>query len=224
MRLKRILWLLSVATVLGVGGTWIVAQVYEAPVMMSQGGSQAYAAMNRYDVPYVPTPEPVVEKMLELAKVQKDDVVYDLGCGDGRIVITAARQFGARGVGVDIDPQRIKESNENARKAGVTDRVKFVQGNLFNVDLKEATVVTLYLLPEINLKLRPKLFRELKPGTRVVSHDFDMADWKPEKTVRLKVQRDHVLYYWTMSEKKDQPVFKEESPKEPSAAGARSSG
>ena len=174
-------------------------------------------------MPDVPTPEPVVEEMLKVAKVDKDDVLYDLGCGDGRIVITAAQQYGTRGVGVDLDPQRIRESNANARKARVTDRVKFVRGDLFKMDLKEATVVTLYLLPEINLKLRPKLFRELKPGTRVVSHDFDMADWRPEKTVRMKVQRDHVLYYWTIPEKKDQPVFKEQDSKESSAAGAGSS-
>jgi ubiquinone/menaquinone biosynthesis C-methylase UbiE len=134
-------------------------------------------------------------------------VVYDLGCGDGRIVITAAKRYGARGLGVDLDPQRIKESNANARKEGVTDRVKFIEGDLFKVNLKDATVVTLYLLPEVNLRLRPKLFRELRPGTRVVSHDFDMGEWKPEKTVTVRDQREHTIYFWTIPDKKKQPVF-----------------
>ena len=121
------------------------------------------------DVPYVPTPEDVVEAMLKLANVTKNDVVYDLGCGDGRIVITAAQKYGARGVGVDINPERIQDSNANAKKAGVTDRVKFVQQDLFETDFREATVVMLYLLPDVNLRLRPKLLSELKPGTRIVS-------------------------------------------------------
>ncbi|HET9478619.1 MAG TPA: class I SAM-dependent methyltransferase, partial [Pyrinomonadaceae bacterium] len=130
------------------------------------------------DVPYVPTPQNVVDEMLKLAKVTKDDVVYDLGCGDGRLVITAVKKFNAkRGFGVDIDPQRITESNANAKAAGVTDRVEFAVQDLFQTDLKDATVVTLYLLPEVNLRLRPKLLNELQPGTRVVSHSFDMGDW-----------------------------------------------
>lgn len=132
------------------------------------------------DVPYVPTPEEVVRGMLELAQVGPDDLVYDLGSGDGRIVIMAAKEFGARGVGVDIDQQRIAEANENARAAGVADKVKFIRADLFEVDLRPATVVTLYLLPEVNLRLRPKLLRELRPGTPVVSHRFDMGDWPPE--------------------------------------------
>jgi len=147
------------------------------------------------DVPYVPTPQAVVDEMLKLAEVGKGDVIYDLGCGDGRIVITAAQKHGARGVGVDIDPQRIAESNENARKAGVTDRVKFMVQDLFTTDFKEATVVTLYLLPDVNLKLRPKLLRELKPGTRIVSHAFDMGDWKPDKTVQVE---GRTIYYWVV--------------------------
>ena len=138
------------------------------------------------DVPYVPTPQAVVDEMLKLANVTKNDVVYDLGCGDGRLVITAVQKFGAkRGVGVDIDPQRIAESNENAKAAGVTDRTKFVVQDLFQTDFKDATVVTLYLLPEVNLRLRPKLMADLKPGTRIVSHAFDMGDWQPEKTVTV---------------------------------------
>ncbi|BAU48416.1 RNA methyltransferase [Sulfurifustis variabilis] len=132
------------------------------------------------DVPYVPTPEEVVRGMLELAKIGPDDLVYDLGSGDGRIVIMAAKEFGARGVGVDIDPDRIAEANENARAAGVADKVRFIQSDLFEVDLRPATAVTLYLLPEVNLRLRPKLLEELRPGTPVVSHRFDMGDWTPE--------------------------------------------
>jgi SAM-dependent methyltransferase len=153
------------------------------------------------DVPYVPTPQEVVDEMLTLANVTKDDVVYDLGCGDGRLVITAVKKFGAkRGVGVDIDPERIRESNENAKVAGVTDRVEFRVQNLFETDFKEATVVTLYLLPDVNLKLRPKLLAELKPGTRIVSHAFDMGDWKPEKTVTVEPGKQRV-YFWTVPAK-----------------------
>lgn len=133
-------------------------------------------------VPYVPTPQEVVERMLALAKVTASDYVIDLGSGDGRIVITAAKKFGARGFGVDIDPQRVAESNENARKAGVADRVTFYQRDLFETDLGEATVITMYLLPRVNLALRPRLL-ELKPGTRIVSHDFSMEDWQPDAHV-----------------------------------------
>ena len=145
------------------------------------------------DVPYVPTTHELVERMLTLAQVKKTDVEYDLGCGDGRIVVMAAQKFGARAVGVDIDPERIKEANENAKKAGVTDRVKFVQGNLFDADVKPATVVTLYLLPGVNLKLRPKLLKDLKPGTRIVSHSFDMGEWKPEKEETVNGSQ---IYLW----------------------------
>jgi SAM-dependent methyltransferase len=151
------------------------------------------------DVPYVPTPQEVVDEMLKMAAVGKNDVIYDLGCGDGRIVITAAQKYGARGVGIDIDPQRIAESNANAQKAGVTDRVKFMEQDLFTADFKQATVVTLYLLPAVNLKLRPKLLAELKPGTRIVSHAFDMGDWKPDKT---SVVDGRTIYYWVVPEKK----------------------
>jgi SAM-dependent methyltransferase len=178
----------------GVVGTGLAPLVFDRP------GYEVRAQEVRRDVPYVPTPEPVVAEMLKLAAVTKEDVVYDLGCGDGRIVITAAQKYGARGVGVDIDPQRIKESNENAQKAGVTDRVKFLQQDLFTVDLKDATVVTLYLLPEVNLRLRPRLLAELRPGTRVVSHAFDMGDWKPEKTVKVD---GRTVYFWTIPARKD---------------------
>lgn len=154
------------------------------------------------DVPYVPTPNEVVVRMLELAKVQKDDVLYDLGSGDGRIVITAAQKYGTRGTGIDINPERIREANANAQAAGVTDRVQFRQQDLFKTDLSDATVVTLYLLPDINVKLRPQLFRQLKPGTRIVSHDFDMGEWKPERVVQVQgPNRQHTLYYWVVPEK-----------------------
>src|SRR5258706_2616443 len=133
------------------------------------------------DVPYVPTPDDVVETMLKLAGVKKTDVVYDLGCGDGRIVIAAAKNYGARGVGIDINPVRIAEAKENARKAGVERLVRFEEKDLFQADIHEATVVTLFLLPTVNMKLRPKLLQDLKPGTRVVSNTFDMGDWKPDK-------------------------------------------
>lgn len=153
------------------------------------------------DVPYVPTPQNVVDEMLTLANVTKNDVVYDLGCGDGRLVITAVKKFGAkRGFGVDIDPQRIAESNANAKSAGVTDRVSFAVQDLFQTDLKEASVVTLYLLPAVNLKLRPKLLSELRPGTRVVSHSFDMGDWKPEKTLVVQ-PGGQILHLWIIPEK-----------------------
>ncbi len=156
-----------------------------------------------FDVPYVPTPQPVVDGMLKLAKVTASDVVYDLGCGDGRIVITAAKDFGATGVGVDIDPLRIKEANANAKKAGVTDKVKFIKGDIFKTDFSKATVVMLYLLPEINLRLRPQLLEQLKPGTRIVSHVFNMGDWKPQETIYVNGSSIHV---WTVPADKKIPT------------------
>src|SRR5262249_42606958 len=134
--------------------------------------------------------------------VKPDDVLYDLGCGDGRIVITAAKRFGIRGVGIDLDPQRIAEAQENARQAGVAERVRFIEGDLFDADIKEATVMMLYLLPEVNLRLRPKLLSDLKPGARIVSHNYDMGDWKPEQTAKLTVEGvEHVVYLWTVSKR-----------------------
>jgi precorrin-6B methylase 2 len=146
-------------------------------------------------VPYVPTPPEVVEAMLKLAGVKRGDVVYDLGCGDGRIVVMAAEKFGARAVGIDLNPERIKEAEENARKAGVTDRVKFVQKDMYEADVSEATVVTLYLLTSANMKLRPKLLSQLKPGSRVVSQSFDMGDWKAEKEILAEGRR---VYLWVV--------------------------
>ena len=140
------------------------------------------------EVPYVPTPVEVVMEMLKMANVGKNDVLYDLGCGDGRIVITAAKEFGCRGVGIDIDPQRIRESQSNAIEAGVSDKVKFIEKDLFEAKISDATVVTLYLLSEVNLRLRPKLLRELNPGTRVVSHEFTMGEWDPDATTSVKTE------------------------------------
>jgi SAM-dependent methyltransferase len=146
------------------------------------------------EVPYVPTHEKVVAEMLKVAEVGKNDILYDLGSGDGRIVITAAKEFGTRGVGVDIDPARIREARDNAVKAGVADKVKFLQQDLFETDIREATVVTLYLLPEVNRRLRPKLFSDLKPGTRVVSHNHDMGGWAPLKTLNVHVPQEHTIF------------------------------
>jgi SAM-dependent methyltransferase len=150
----------------------------------------------KLDVPYEPSSEEVVKAMLDIAQVGKDDLVYDLGCGDGRIVIAAAQKAGAQGVGVDLDPERIKESFENARKANVTHRVQFFQQDLFETDIRKATVVMLYLWPEVNLKLRPKLLRELKPGTRVVSHSHDMGNWRHDQTIGTP--DGHKVYFWVI--------------------------
>jgi SAM-dependent methyltransferase len=146
------------------------------------------------DVPYVPTPHPVVVAMLELAEVRPDDVVYDLGSGDGRIVITAAKEYGIRkGVGVDIDPERVREARAGASRAGVEDRVTFLERDLFEIDLSEATVVTLYLGQDVNLMLRPKLRSQLRPGSRIVSHDFSMDDWYPDE---MQVVNGRTIYLW----------------------------
>lgn len=151
------------------------------------------------DVPYVSTPHTVIYAMLDLAKVNQNDVVYDLGSGDGRIVITAAKSAGARGTGVELRPELVQRSRENAKRAGVDDRVRFLQQDIFQTDLSEATVVMLYLLPEINIKLRPKLLRELKPGTRIVSHSFDMGLWKPDRVLQVHGNGgQYTLYYWVV--------------------------
>jgi precorrin-6B methylase 2 len=148
------------------------------------------------DVIFVPTPQDVVDAMLEVGKVRKGDVLYDLGSGDGRIPITAAQKYDiARGVGIDINPERVREANENRLKAGVADRVSFLNADLFEADLSDATVITLYLLPALNLKLLPKLLKEVKPGTRIVSHAFDMGTWKPEQTLELGSRS---VYFWTI--------------------------
>lgn len=149
----------------------------------------------KLDVPYVPTPEEVVDEMLRVANITKTDVLYDLGSGDGRIVITAAKRYGARGVGIDIDPERVREARENARQAGVEHLVRFIQGDLFTADLRDATVVSMYLLPEVNVKLRPKLLAELRPGTRIVSHNYDLGDWAPKERISVGPR---TVYYWVV--------------------------
>jgi tRNA G37 N-methylase Trm5 len=154
-------------------------------------GSQGWTP----DVIYVPTPHEVVEDMLRLAGVKRGDILYDLGSGDGRIPIAAAKKYGIRATGIDIDPDRIEVANLNARQAGVTRLVEFRQGDLFKADIRDATVVTLYLLPDINLKLRPRLWAELKPGTRIVSHQFDMGDWPPDRKLQ---SNGRMVYFWTV--------------------------
>ncbi len=151
------------------------------------------------DVPYVPSPNPVVDAMLKLADVKNTDTVMDLGCGDGRIVIAAAKTFGARGVGVDLNPERVEEARANAKSAGVEDKVRFEENDLFKADISKASVVTLYLLPGVNERLKPKLLADLKPGTRVVSHSFDMGDWRPDKE---EVVDGRHIFLWVIPEKK----------------------
>jgi precorrin-6B methylase 2 len=165
-------------------------------VRLAQSGAPA----RKPDVLYVPTPEDVVAAMLKLAKVTRKDVVYDLGSGDGRIVIMAATRYGARGVGIDIDAERVREAAARVRAANLDGRVKIVHGDLFEIDIREATVVTLYLSEKLNRKLRPRFLAELKPGTRIVSHHFDMGDWKPDETVKVG---DTTIYLWRIPERKE---------------------
>jgi SAM-dependent methyltransferase len=183
-------------------GSILLAVVAVGGVADIGGAQQPPAAppvLRPPDVRYEPTPMEVVQAMLRLAKVTASDVVYDLGCGDGRIVITAVRQFGARGVGVDIDPVRITESRENARQANVTDRIRFLNEDLFVTDVSDATVVTLFLSAELNLAVRPKLLRELKRGTRIVSYWHEMGDWTPQEAVRVRSGNRQVpIFLWTV--------------------------
>ena len=187
--------------------SWLVAAVCLVVVTVSAGralsaSGQDYPKPKRApDIFFVPTPTEVVDAMLKVAQVGKNDTVYDLGCGDGRIVATAARDFGARGVGIDIDPQRVAESLRTVKTFGVSDRVKIMEADIFETPIGDATVVTLYLLPSLNVKLMPKLKKELKPGTRIVSHDFDMmGQWEPEKHVEVvdKEGMRHDVYFWTI--------------------------
>ena len=153
-------------------------------------------AQPRLDVPYVPTPDAVVAGMLKTAGTAPDDIVYDLGSGDGRIVVAAVRDFGARlAVGVDIDPRRVAQGRANAAKAGVGDRTRFVEGNVFTFDFSQATVLTMYLFPSVNRKLRPRILADLRPGTRVVSHRFHMGEWAPDRTVTIG---DRQIYFWVV--------------------------
>jgi ribosomal protein L11 methylase PrmA len=179
----------------------VAAAVLVAVPAFSTAQPQPRKPSQQPDVIFVPTPHEVVDDMLRLANVKKGDILYDLGSGDGRIAIAAAKKYGVKAVGIDIDPDRIREATENARKAGVTNLVEFRQEDLFKADFREATVVTLYLLPDLNVKLRPRLWEDLKPGTRIVSHQFDMGTWKPDK--RLE-SNGRVVYFWTIPEKKKQ--------------------
>jgi trans-aconitate methyltransferase len=181
--------------------TWVIASSGLAQ-------DQEKEEERRPDVIFVPTPYPVVEKMLELAEVKPTDVVYDLGCGDGRIVVTAAKKHGVRAVGFDVDPQRIKESTENVFKNGVEHVAAIWKWDIFKLDLSKANVVTLYLLPDLNVKLMPQLGK-MKPGSRIVSHDFNMRGAKPKKTVRILAkddngfEREHTVYLWVVPWEKD---------------------
>jgi SAM-dependent methyltransferase len=167
-----------------------------AAVLLTLPATAQSPPTRKADVLYIPTPQHVVDAMLELAQIKADDVVYDLGSGDGRIVITAAKKYGAKGVGIEIDPALVQRARQNAEDAGVADRVRFVSENLFDADLSDATVVTLYLLQSLNERLRPKLVRELKPGARVVSHVFNMGpEWPPEKTVTVDGSR---IFLWSI--------------------------
>ena len=170
--------------------------------------ASAQDALKELDTPYVPTPQVVVDRMLELAQLKAGETVIDLGSGDGRIMIEAASKYGARGFGVEIDPLLVKRSNENARLAGVADRVRFLQQDLFKTDFHEANVLTLYLLPDVNLALRPKILAELKPGARVVSNDYGMGDWRPdaEETIaapdkKVGARKESQVYLWTVPAK-----------------------
>ena len=178
---------------------WTAAAVLPALVLLAQPSFNLVAAQDPESLaPYVPTPQEVVNRMLELAEVTSDDVVYDLGCGDGRIVITAALRYGARGVGIDFDPERIAEANANAELQGVEDLVTFIQQDAMTAAVSDATVVTLYLLSSSNRKLRPILTRQLAPGSRIVSHAFRMGDWDPEETVNFPDDRGNMrtLHLW----------------------------
>ncbi|MGH9255954.1 MAG: SAM-dependent methyltransferase [Vicinamibacterales bacterium] len=175
--------------------TCVLSLAIVAALAAAAWAQTAPAPLRSPDVIFVPTPQEVVDAMLKLAKVGANDVVYDLGSGDGRVPITAARTYGARGVGIDIDPQRIKEATENLKTAGVGDKVRFLNQDLFATNISEATVVTLYLLPSLNLKVLPKLNAELKPGTRIVSHAFDMGDIKPQQTMNVN---GRTIYLWTV--------------------------
>ena len=178
---------------------WLRFSIGVLLLLAAAGAVAQQKPLRAPDVPFEPSPQHVVDQMLKLAEVRKSDVVYDLGCGDGRIVITAAKEYGARGVGIDIDPQRVAESLANARAAGVADRVTFRNEDLFEADISGATVVMLFLWPEVNLKLRPKLLRDLKPGTRVVSYYWNMGDWVAEKELEID---GHPVYLWIVPAKR----------------------
>jgi SAM-dependent methyltransferase len=194
----------------GIGETILDARQDEKPKDKSvkKPGKEKDQANPEPDVPYWPTPPAVVDRMLELAKVKKGDVVYDLGCGDGRILVTAAKRYGVRGFGFDIDPDQVKESIENVKKNKVEDLVTIKKADIFTLDLKDASVVTLYLMPELNVRLMPQL-EKLKPGSRIVSHDWDMKGAKPNEIVTLRaknamgLERVHKIYLWVVPWEKE---------------------
>jgi SAM-dependent methyltransferase len=170
-----------------------------AAALLLAFAAQAQTTLRAPDVRYEPSAPPIVQAMIELGAVRPGDVVYDLGCGDGRVVIAAVRERGASGVCVDIDPRRIAEARDNARLAGVAARIRFLNEDLFQTDISDASVVMLFLWPDVNEKLLPKLLRELKPGTRIVSHEHLMGSWKPERTLRVRTgMRVHPVYRWTV--------------------------
>ena len=173
---------------------------------VSIAAAQSKQPQRAPDVPYLPTTEPAVQAMLKLAGVKSGDIVYDLGCGDGRIVVAAAKDFGARAVGIDINPERIAEARANAKKAGVENRVRFEEADLFTADIHEATVVTLFLLSSVNQRLRPRLQQELQPGTRIVSNTFDMGEWKPDREANVEGVDENSyfsrkLFLWTVPQR-----------------------
>jgi len=183
---------------------FVVAAMLSASLALAQNAGR----FRKPDVPYIPTTETAVKAMLELADVKSSDIVYDLGCGDGRIVIAAAKSYGARGVGIDIDPVLVREAKKNARQAGVEKRVEFREQDLFQANFREATVVTLFLLPAINKRLLPQL-EALKPGTRIVSNTFEIGDWKPVKEIVAKEDPGDDYYFgsrrlflWIVPERK----------------------
>jgi SAM-dependent methyltransferase len=179
----------------GAGALWLARTAPAALLLAPQVARPRDEPARHLDVPYVPTPMPVVDAMLDLARVKKDDTLYDLGCGDGRIVVRAASRFGCRGVGVDLNPERVTEARANADREKVTALTRFEVGDVFEFDFSQASVVTMYLLPSVNMKLRPRLLKELKPGSRIVSHDFDMGDWTPQITRDLGRSR---IFLWTV--------------------------
>jgi precorrin-6B methylase 2 len=194
-------WLLPFGLVAFLVSTgWLVSE--SIGLKTSSDGLFAQTQQGEFEskkiVPFVPTPQEVVEGMLELAQVNKGDVVYDLGSGDGRIVITAAKKYGTQAVGFEIDPERIKESRESIRKQGLEKLAEVREQDILTVDLSRANVLTMYLLPSVNLKLRPKILSEMAPGSRVVSHAFDMGDWKPDKVVQVNGRN---VYYWTVPQR-----------------------
>jgi len=203
-RLRRLLLVVgSLLVLLAAGPLPGTAQVPEEdPSSSTSPSTTTPGDTTDKDVPYVPTTQSVVTRMLEVADVSDEDVVYDLGSGDGRIPITAAEQFGARGFGVEIDSNLVEKARANAREAGVEERVRFRQGDMFNTDLSDATVVALYLWPEMNVQLRPKLLKELDPGDRIVSHDFRMGDWEPDRVVDAGRGNtgEETVYLWIVPE------------------------